>query len=154
MKQEPFMSISTQRSAGFTLVEILVALAVFAVMALGLSGLAGAAMQVNGNNQTRATAASLVGSYAEGLNAGMVNKAAFSAVLAPLASARTVTLGKYSYTTQAISAQDRSGADLFATATASWVCPLSVLFRVTWQDSQGHSAPPLISSATYTTVDC
>ena len=128
--------------AGFTLIEVMVALVIFLVMALGLSGLTKAVLQANTSSNMRANAALAAASVAEQLQARLASSVNTLAALRSVhVTAQTVSFGPDIYTVQVISASASGGVNLLTAGTASSPCPWTLITSASWADGQNDAAP-------------
>ena len=137
-------SIRTARShAGFTLIEVLVALVVFALGVLGLSQITGNALLISSDNNTRAVALDVASQQLEPLYLASANgNAAFKVGLNAFVGGLTVTgnAGRDSYSITLTQAQASSvpPVDIIAdNNTAAWVSPLNVAASVSYTGRNG-----------------
>ncbi len=140
---------------GFTLIEILVALLVFAVGALGIAQVTGNALVVTADNNARAMALNVASQQLEPLYIAAGNgNAAFKAALDTFNGGRVVAgnNNRDNYTITITRAQDSSvpPVDLLTSAaTASWVSPLTIAARVDYVGRTGTKSA--IASFTFIT---
>lgn len=132
--------MSARVTAGFTLIEVMVALAIFMIMALGIGSLTQTILRTADNNTLRASAAMAAASVEAKLLAHLANKDDFQAALIPAATAQTISIdgpeGKYVFTVRVTSAVDGIGRTLSNTPPDDWDCPLSATIQANWNDNQ------------------
>lgn len=125
------------KTAGFTLVEVMVSLAVFMILALGLTSLSRTVLRAVDNNNLRANAAIAANSVEERLLAQLANTAQLQTALQTAATAQTVSINGVAFTTQVVSATGPAGVSLLTAPTTSWGCQLSVVTEVAWHEASG-----------------
>lgn len=142
-------------SYGFTLIEVLLALLVFAIGILGTSSMTANALTEIADNNGRAIALNAASQQLESLYlaAGKGNTA-FKTELDTLIGGMTVTTnnGRDSFTITIDAGQDSNDAapaDLLTSATpASWVSPLTIAASVTFAGINGTKT----TQASYTFI--
>ncbi len=131
------------KEQGFTLIEILVALLIFAIGALGIAQVTGNAIVTSVDNNARAMALNIASQQLEPLYLAAGNgNAAFKAALNSFNGGRVVSgnANRDSYTITILQAQDSSPApvNLLTSATpASWVSPLTIAASITYVGRSG-----------------
>ena len=135
--------MTRRTNAGFTLIEILIALLIFALGALGIAQVTGNALVTTADNNARAMALNIASQQLEPLYiaAGKGN-AAFKAALNTFNGGLTVNgnNNRDAYTITITQAEDSSAPPinlLTSTATATWVSPLTIAARVTYNGRNG-----------------
>ncbi len=120
-------------SRGFTLIEVLIALLVFALGMLGLGLYSGNTLQVASTNAARAQSVKdvtqvMTSFYVSAAGGAAAFKAALDSFDDDNSDAYTYaqTLAGTSTVIQITAAEDSSGNNLFTTAEGSWVSPLSL----------------------------
>ncbi len=138
-------SVTKQRPVtnGFTLIEVLISLVVFALGILGMSQITGNAIVVASDNNARAMALSVASQQLEPLYIAASNgNAAFKTALNTFNGGLTVggNGGLDTYTITITQAQDSNAAPvnlLTSVATATWVSPLNVATRISYTGRSG-----------------
>ncbi|MBI1195176.1 MAG: prepilin-type N-terminal cleavage/methylation domain-containing protein [Gammaproteobacteria bacterium] len=129
--------------AGFTMIEVLIALVVFALGVLGLSQITGNAIVIASDNNARAVALDVASQQLEPLYVAAGNgNAAFKVGLNAFAGGLAVNGngGRDSYTITITQAQDSSvpPVDLLTdNNTAAWVSPFNVAASVSYAGRNG-----------------
>ncbi len=135
--------MNRRSDTGFTLIEILIALLIFAVGALGIAQVTGNALVTTADNNARAMALNIASQQLEPLYIAAGNgNAAFKASLNAFNGGLTVNgnNNRDSYTITITQAQDSSvpPIDLITSAaTASWVSPLTIAAQVSYTGRNG-----------------
>ncbi len=128
---------------GFTLIEILVALLIFALGALGIAQVTGNALVTAADNNARAMALNIASQQLEPLYLAAGNgNAAFKTALGTFNGGLAVNgnANRDSYTITILQAQDSSNPPinlLTNNATATWVSPLTIAASVTYTGRSG-----------------
>jgi len=139
----PYTISNRRPSDGFTLIEVLIALVVFALGILGLSQITGNALVIASDNNARAVALDVASQQLEPLYIAAGNgNAAFKVGLNAFAGGLTVNgnAGRDAYTITITQAQDSSvpPIDLLASAaTATWVSPMNIAATVSYTGRNG-----------------
>ncbi len=134
------------KNAGFTLIEVLIAMLVLAVGLLGLAGMQAASLKNNQSAYNRSRATQLAYDLADRMRANVAGKATYTAVLPSSATAQTDCLTVSTTCTVADMAQN----DLFEWNSAvnislpSGIGTISVsgsiyTIRITWDDDQDEN---------------
>jgi len=137
------MSRKMGSDSGFTLIEVLIALVVFALGVLGLSQITGNALVISADNNARAVALDVASQKLEPLYIAASNgNAAFKVGLSAIVGTPAVNgnTGRDAYTITIAQAQDSSAPPinlLTSAATATWVSPLNVAARVSYVGRNG-----------------
>jgi len=130
-------------ASGFTLIEILIALFVFAVGTLGIAQVTGNALVTAADNNARAMALNVASQQLEPLYIAAGNgNAAFKTALGKFKGGLTVNgnNNRDAYTITITQAQDSATPPvdlLTSTATATWVSPLTIAAQVTYTGRSG-----------------
>ena len=136
-------SYGMKKIAGFTLIEVLIAMLVLAVGLLGLAGLQATSLKNNQSAYNRSRATQLTYDLADRMRANVVGKASYTAILPSSAAAQTDCLTVSTTCTVA----DMAQKDLFEwtailnSSLPSGIGTISVsgsiyTIRITWDDDQ------------------
>lgn len=152
------MKLNIIKSKGLTMIEVLVALALFAVGMLGLALFSGNAIKMSSDDNVRAVALYTAANAVEQLFvAGGVSPAAFSAALenfdtdedADTFSTQIVgNSGKDNFTVEIIAARANNGVNvLLNNNPAAWQSPINMAVEVSYDDN-----PDIVVRSSYTFV--
>ena len=137
----PFKTM--KKNAGFTLIEILIAMLVLAVGLLGLAGMQATSLKNNQSAYNRSRATQLAYDLADRMRANVIGKASYTAILPSSAAEQKVC----SSVTTICTFVDMAQNDLFEwnssliSSLPSGIGTISVLgdiytIRITWDDDQ------------------
>ena len=158
------MNINSNKSKGLTLIEVLVALALFAIGMLGMALFTGNAIKVASDDNVRAVALYTAANAVEQLFvAGGVSPTAFSTALDNFdtdGDADTVSTevlgnsGRDSFTIEIIAARANNGVDvLLNNDPVTWESPINMSVEVRYNDNDDDdSNDTIVVRSSYTFV--